>query len=95
MKKLFFGLAVLGIALSASAFTNAKSQLGRFATVYITGHSSGFYNYSTTDPEVCENEKELPCEVLSGDYPITTPTGTISDADFATYFSTVTTRESY
>lgn len=62
MKRLFFGLAVAVVALSASAFTGMKTP--KLATYYVTGAgtSSSTYTYSSTDPLNCGDDLPSPCE---------------------------------
>jgi hypothetical protein len=77
MKKVFFGLAVAAVALSASAFTNVKSFR---ATAYLTSLSSGVYTYSTGDPN-CPSGQVQPCRIQTvGSYVLPTG-GSIPAAD--------------
>lgn len=83
MKKLFFGLLVAGVALSASAFTNAKS--GTFADYYYGQTSSGVYErILAVDAEPtlnCDGDEELPCIITSDELingPFTTLPGDAS-----------------
>lgn len=75
MKRLFFGLAVAIVALSASAFTSVKPNANRLTTVYITGKTiiSGvtYYTFSDTDPgTTCQAQAE-PCELeTKGSYTV-------------------------
>ena len=62
MKRVFFGLLVAGVALSASAFTNAKSvELG---DIYVERTPGIYTKLGPTEVYVeglCEDNSELPC----------------------------------
>jgi hypothetical protein len=66
MKKVFLGLFVAAVALSASAFTNAeKTNLSsNLATIYYQVDDLG--NYADEQPEgtVCTGESDFPCRLI-------------------------------
>lgn len=76
MKKLFFGLLVAGVALSASAFTNAKPNLDD-DTVYITAKVTDptthieYYEFQSGPTGTC-NSTISPCRVTTLSYPLPT-----------------------
>ncbi|WEK17843.1 MAG: hypothetical protein P0Y49_13650 [Candidatus Pedobacter colombiensis] len=58
MKRLFFGVAVAAIALSASAFTNAK-----FATITYYNNGSGLYKLTTQPFTTCQEVENISCRL--------------------------------
>lgn len=56
MKKLFFGVAVVAIAISASAFTNARNTVDTLAQT-----SPGVYVPVDYADGSCKNDTVLPC----------------------------------
>lgn len=70
MKKVFYGLAVAVVALSASAFTNAQSN-GKFAeTYYVTGQTqitnpNDAYTFNQ-DEVTCPGSGSIVCQFTSG-----------------------------
>ena len=65
MKKVFFGVAVVAIALSASAFTNAKVATG---DRYINSTAASNPTYprlsGTYNPLFCQDEQETACSYV-------------------------------
>ncbi|MBE9600170.1 hypothetical protein [Pedobacter sp. MC2016-24] len=66
MKKVFLGLLVAGVALSASAFKNVESAK-RFAQTYF--HTSTGYVLAADLPAgtECEPVSQLPCSIVIQD----------------------------
>ena len=61
MKKVFFGVAVVAIALSASAFTNAKVAAGDVYGNTSTGSPQYSKLTQTFNPDLCQNSEETRC----------------------------------
>ena len=79
MKRVFFGVVVAAVALSASAFTSAETMR---TDAYLSDLNSAgtVYDYSTGAPN-CPSDDVQPCRIRTvGDYQLPTD-GTIPAAD--------------